>query len=69
MHEQQHGETRRLLVKAGKQGNVRLVEVLARDEQSISRILEGLDPIEADHASGEEFDLRELAAPDQAEGG
>ena len=70
MHEQQQAETRRLLEKARKQGNVRLIEVLERDEQSLSRILDGLDQIEADHADdsgGGELDLRELAAPDQSE--
>jgi ferredoxin len=65
MHQQQQAETRRLLEKAGKQGNVRLIEMLARDEQSLTRILEGLDQIEADHAAdgGEGLDLRDLAAP------
>jgi ferredoxin len=68
VHDQQQAETRRLLDKARKQGNVRLVEVLERDEHSLSRILEGLDAIEADHASSEELDLRELAAPDRTKG-
>ena len=35
-----------------KNNNLRLVEVLERDEQSLSRILEGLDAIDADHAGG-----------------
>jgi hypothetical protein len=43
--------------------------VLARDEQSLSRVLEGLDAIEADHPAGGELDLLDLAAPDQTEGG
>ncbi len=51
VHEQQHGEARRLLEKARKNNNLRLLDVLARDEQSLSRILEGLDAIEADHAA------------------
>ena len=64
VHQQQQAETRRLLEKARKQDNVRLIEVLERDEQSLTRILEGLDAIEADHADadGEELDLRDLAA-------
>jgi hypothetical protein len=48
---------------------VRLIEVLERDEQSLSRILDGLDQIDADHADtgGDRLDLRDLAAPDQTE--
>ena len=63
VHEQQQAETRRLLEKARKQDNIRLIELLERDEQSLTRILEGLDQIEADHADGgaEELDLRDLA--------
>jgi integrase len=69
VHQQHQAETRRLLEKARKQGNVRLVEVLGRDEQSLTRILDGLDQIEAEHAdSGGELDLRDLAAPGQTEG-
>jgi site-specific recombinase XerD len=70
VHDQQQAETRRLLEKARKQGNVRLIEILERDEQSLSRILDGLGQIQAGHADdsgGEELDLRELAAPDQSE--
>ncbi|HUO72473.1 MAG TPA: tyrosine-type recombinase/integrase [Solirubrobacteraceae bacterium] len=66
VHEQQQAETRRLLEKARKQGSVRLIEVLERDEQSLTRILEGIDQIEADHEVGEEFDLRDIAAPGEA---
>jgi ferredoxin len=71
VHHQQQAETRRLLEKARKQGSVRLIEVLERDEQSLTRILEGLEQIEADHAnagSGEELDLRDLA-PGEEDGG
>jgi len=67
VHEQQRSETRILLAKARKNNNMRLVDVLERDEQSLSRILEGLDAIEADDA-GEELDLRDLAAPGEPEG-
>lgn len=61
VHEQQQAETRRLLENARKQGNVRLVEALERDEQSLTRMLEGLDAIEAGRADGDQLDLRELA--------
>jgi ferredoxin len=61
VHEQQQGETRRLLEKARKQDNVRLIEMLERDEQSLSRILEGLDAVEHDPGDGGELDLRVLA--------
>ena len=52
--------------KARKQGSVRLIEVLERDEQSLTQILEGIDQIEADHEVSEEFDLRDIAAPGEA---
>jgi hypothetical protein len=47
-----------------------LIEMLERDEHSLTRILDGLDQIETDQAHDEspEFDLRDLAAPDQPEG-
>jgi hypothetical protein len=64
VHEQHQGETRRLLEKASRQGNLRLIEVLERDEQSLTRILEGIDQIEADHE--DELDLRDLAASGEA---
>jgi len=66
VHEQQHGEACRLLEKARKH-NLRLIDVFARDEQSLSRILEGLEAIEADHPAGGEIHLLDLAAPDQTE--
>jgi hypothetical protein len=49
---------------------VRFIEILERDEQSLSRILDGLDQIQTGHADGsggEELDLRKLATPDQSE--
>jgi integrase/ferredoxin len=61
VHQQQQGETRRLLEKARKQDNVRLIEMLERDGQSLSRILEGLDAVEDDPGDGGELDLRDLA--------
>jgi ferredoxin len=67
VHEQQQAETRRLLGKARKQGSVRLIEVLERDEQSLQRILDGLEAIEADRAddSAEKLDLRDVAQGEQ----
>ncbi|MGZ6638878.1 MAG: tyrosine-type recombinase/integrase [Solirubrobacteraceae bacterium] len=62
VHEQQQAETGRLLEKARKNNSVRLIEVLERDEQSLTRILEGLDAIETAHGQGEELDVRDLAA-------
>src|SRR5665811_1448309 len=61
VHQQHHAETSRLLEKAHKNNNVRLIEVLERDEQSLSRILDGLDQIDADHADtgGDRLDLRD----------
>ena len=64
--EQRQAETRRLLEKARKNNNIRLVEMLERDERSLKRILEGIDQIETDRAGGEEFDLRDLTAPGEA---
>ncbi len=65
VHQQHQAETRRLLEKARKQGGLRLIEVLERDEESLTRILEGIDQIEADHEDGEELDVRDFAAPDE----
>jgi ferredoxin len=67
VHEQQRAQTRTLLATARKNDNLRLIDVLERDEQSLSRILEGLDAIDADHAS-EELDLRDLAGPGEEDG-
>ena len=66
VHEQQQAETRRLLAKARTQGNVRLIEMLERDEHSLTRILDGLDQIDqtAMHAA-HVVDLRDLADREQ----
>jgi hypothetical protein len=45
---------------------VRLIEVLERDAQSLNRILDGLEAIDADHADGE-FDVRDLAEPSEGD--
>jgi integrase len=63
VHQQHQAETRRLLEKARKQGSMRLIEVLERDEQSLQRILDGLEQIAADQDGGEQLDLRDLASP------
>jgi hypothetical protein len=67
VHQQQQAETRRLLEKARKQDNVRLIEMLERDDQSLTRILDGLDQIEADAGDrvGHELDLRDLAQSEE----
>ena len=65
VHEQQEAQTRRLLSASRENDNLRLVELLERDEQSLRRILEGRDAIEAEHADGEVLDLRDLAARDE----
>ena len=68
VHEQQQAQTRRLLDNARQNNNVRLIELLERDEQSLSRILEGLDAIDAEPADGDELlDLRDRARPANTE--
>jgi len=67
VHEQQQAETRRLLSAARENDNLRLVEVLARDEQSLSRILAGLDALDADHPERERLDLRDLAGTNEGD--
>ena len=72
VHEQQQAETSRLLAKARAQGSMRLIEMLERDEHSLTRILDGLEQIDPDHADngdgGDVVDLRDLAGRDQPEG-
>jgi integrase len=60
VHEQQRRETEQLLGRAREASNVRLVELLERDHASLTRILEGLDAIEAEPAAG--IDIRGLTA-------
>ena len=59
VHEQQQAETLRLLEKARTQNNARLIEMLERDEQSLTRILDGLDQIDTAD-DGDVVDLRDL---------
>jgi site-specific recombinase XerD len=67
VHEQQLTKTKELHERAARDGSLRLVEVLERDQQFLTRILDGLDQIEADqHATGTaELDILELAAARQ----
>jgi len=48
VHEQQLAQTRELLAGARENGNLRLVDVLERDQTSLTRILDGLNAIDAD---------------------
>jgi hypothetical protein len=48
VHEQQLAHTRELRDRGLRDGSLRLVEVLERDERSLTRILQGLDEIDAD---------------------
>jgi hypothetical protein len=59
VHERQLEQTGALLGRARENGSSRLVELLERDAASLSRILEGLDAIEVEHAAAP--DLIELA--------
>jgi integrase/ferredoxin len=68
VHEQQQHETRHLLGKARTQGNVRLIEMLERDEHSLTRILDGLDQLGHHDEGGDVVDLRDLADRDRKEG-
>jgi site-specific recombinase XerD len=56
VHEQQLEHTRELRERAQQTGSLRLVEVLERDERSLTRILQGLDDIDQGHE-------RDAAAP------
>jgi hypothetical protein len=68
IHEHQLVHTQGLRDRAKDNENVRLVELLDKDERSLRRILEGLDAIEADRAreQSEQVDVIELAARRQA---
>jgi integrase len=62
VHEQQLAKTRDLRERAERQGSLRLLEVLERDERSLTRILAGLEEIEADHHNeATALDVVELA--------
>lgn len=71
VHEQQQAETRRLLDKARTSNSLRLVEMLERDEHSLTRILDGLHQLDggnADHDGADVIDLRDLADRQHEEG-
>lgn len=65
MHVQHRDETRRLLAAAQENQNVRLVEVLTRDDQALTRILAALDAVADDYAPPQ-LDLFDLAASEDA---
>ena len=62
VHRQQQAETRRLLDHARREQRTRLVEVLERDEQSLTSILEGLEAIGADDTTDPASALIEAGA-------
>jgi Phage integrase family len=72
VHEQQLEHTRQLRERAQRDGSLRLVELLERDEGSLTRILEGLDEIDADRHvrdAAPPLDVAQLAqAPEQRDG-
>jgi integrase len=62
IHEAQLTQTRRLRADAEHGGQVRLVELLAGDEAALTRILAGLDELEADtQLADPQVDLIEIA--------
>jgi site-specific recombinase XerD len=67
IHEQQLIKTKELYDRAARDGSLRLVEVLERDQKSLTRILDSLNQIEADqHATGTaQLDIVELATARQ----
>jgi integrase len=68
VHQQQREQTERLLATARAGSNVRLVELLERDEQSLGRILEGLDAIAANPGTDDSLgDLRDFAGPSESD--
>jgi hypothetical protein len=73
VHEHQLEHTRQLRERAQRDGSVRLVELLERDERSLTGILQGLDDIDADQherdPAAAPLDLVQLArAPQQRDG-
>ncbi|MCA1680520.1 MAG: site-specific integrase, partial [Actinobacteria bacterium] len=64
VHEQQLAHTKQLRGRAEQDGSLRLVEVLEHDERSLTRILDGLDELEADPPGSDQtpqIDVVELA--------
>jgi integrase len=73
VHEQQLEHTRQLRERAHRDGSLRLLELLERDERSLTRILHGLDEIDADQPERDPatapLDLVQLArTPQQRHG-
>jgi integrase len=72
VHEQQLAQTKELRERAEQQGSLRLVEVLERDQRSLTRILDGLAETEADQQGSDPapaLDVVELAAARQSQAG
>ncbi len=71
VHEQQLAHTKQLRDRAEQQGSLRLIEVLERDEQSLTRILDGFDEIEAREEDDptQPLDVVELVAAHQSDAG
>ena len=74
VHEQQLQHTRKLRERAERDGSLRLIELLERDERSLTRILHGLHEIDADRHERDPvattLDVVQLAqAPEQRDGG
>jgi len=71
VHEQQLEHTTKLRERADQQGSLRLVEVLERDERSLTQILQGLDAIDADPPeldAPQPLDMVALAAEHERDG-
>ena len=72
VHEQQLEHTRQLRERAQRDGSLRLVELLERDERSLTRILQGLDEIDTDRHevdAAPPLDVVALAAAREHDGG
>jgi hypothetical protein len=73
VHKDQLQHTRMLRERAERDGRLRLVELLERDERSLTRILHGLDTIDTDQHERDPatapLDVVELARAPQQRGG
>jgi len=62
VHERELADTQVLRERARQNENVRLVELLAQDERSLRRILDGLDAIDAEPSVSSGIDVIDLAS-------
>jgi integrase len=69
VHERQLAQTMELRERAERQGSLRLVEVLERDEQSLTQILDGLEELEAESDLAQPLEVIELAVAGQSHTG